>query len=292
MVSIIIVNYKTAKLTCNCISSIYKQVRCVEFEIIVVDNASGDRSAFIIQDQYPDVIVIQSSVNLGFGRANNLGVQYAQGEYLFLLNSDTILKNDPFSYFLSYLQEHRDEKIGVLGAFLISSNGEYSKSGGRFYTIKKYLKLALKSYCPIFKSVEVDIDKNILEVDYVIGADMFLKKKIFEELKGFDDRIFMYFEDVELCKRIHDKGYSSFLLKGPEIIHLVSASSTSQFSRIYNTASLIYCLKKTYVGWKVFFFQLFYFILKFPILFIDYKKRSDNWTYLKTIWCYKKYLLQ
>lgn len=291
VVSIIIVNYNTCELTYNCISSIYEYVRFCKIEIILVDNASTDNSLEYIKEKFPEVILIASKINLGFGRANNLGAKHAHGEYLFLLNSDTILKNDPFPLFLDFFKNNNLLKIGILGTFLIDGQGTYSKSGGKFYSMKKYLKLALLSYFPHKTINEIDIHKNVITTDYVIGADMFLRKDLFSDIGRFDEHIFMYFEDVELCKRLAKNGYVSFLIKGNNIIHYVNSSSTSQFSRIYNTASLLYCIRKESNSIIFFLFQLTYFILKFPILFKRPRHFNDNWSYLKTIFCYKKYVL-
>ena len=84
-----------------------------------------------------------------------------------------------------------------------------------------------------------------------IGADLFIRRELFEELEGFDKHIFMYFEDVELCKRLSDAGYQSYIIYGPDITHFVKASSTSQFSRVYNTASLVYCLQKEEICFSI-----------------------------------------
>lgn len=289
-VSIIIVNYNTLNLTSNCISSIQKKVNSVRYEIIVVDNASKDKSVDFIKENYPEVLLISSEINLGFGKANNLGATYAKGEYLFLLNSDTIIEQDPFSSFFNFINNNTIEKIGVLGTFLENSDNAYSKSGGLFYSAKKYLKLGICRNFGIKTKAEVNTKLDIIPVDYVIGADMFIKKQLFDKIHGFDNKIFMYFEDVELCKRIYKIGYQSFILRAGKIKHFEKSSSSSQFTRVYNIASLMYCLHKemhkiTFIG-----FQILYFLIKFPIIFTDVHKIKDNTTYISTIFTYKKYL--
>ena len=289
MVSIIIVNYNTCKLTSECINSIYEKVHSCKYEIIVVDNASVDNSAAAIKRKYPEVILITSRKNLGFGRANNLGAKYAKGEYLFLLNSDTVLNNDPFPYFIDFSEKH-NKKLGAIGTYLRDGQGEYSKCGGTFYSISKYLITALKKWFLLSSKEEVPFQKRDVPVDYVIGADLFIRRELFEELEGFDKHIFMYFEDVELCKRLSDAGYQSYIIYGPDITHFVKASSTSQFPRVYNTASLVYCLQKEESAFQLKIFQFCLFVLKLPLLF-QLKRLKENTEYISAIFNYKKYIL-
>lgn len=292
-VSIIIVNYNNADLTLECIESIYKEVKSIQFEIIVVDNASRNKELDLIINNFPEVIGIQSDENLGFGRANNLGAQHAVGEYLFLLNSDTILLNDPFVYFFEFVRNNICLEFGALGAFMTDEFGIDTLSGGSLYSSKKYLCSALNSYFGLSRKKEIDVlCENYCRVGYVIGADMFLKRKTFDEIAGFDECIFMYFEDVEMCNRLEKKGYASFLLKGPKILHLVGKRKVSQFCRLHNMASLMYCMHKDNSSFSFFMFQLAMFLLKFPILFTSRFTFCENWTYLSSIFAYKKYLVQ
>ena len=219
-----------------------------------MDNASSDNSVVEIKRRYESSVkLVASDYNLGFGRANNWGTKHASGQYLFLLNSDTVLRNDPFPYFLEFL--HARENLGALGTYLKDGNGIYTKSGGNFYSMRKYLMMGVKRLFLVPSNEEIPLSNTSRKVDYVIGADLFIRKELFEQIGMFSKHIFMYFEDVELCKRLYDAGYHSYLIPGPEIIHFVKSSSTSQFSRVYNTASLMYCIQKehSYVGF--FFFH-------------------------------------
>ena len=288
-VSIIIVNYNTCRLTCQCLDSIYSQVNSVNYEVILVDNASTDNSVAEIKRNFPGVKLITSDVNLGFGRANNLGARNANGKFLFLLNSDTILRNDPFVYFIDFYSQI--SKPAVIGTYLVDSNNDYTKSAGTFYSIRKYLLMALRRYFPYFPShEEVPFQDKVVPVDYVIGADMFVDKNLFKRIGGFDEHIFMYFEDVEFCKRLASLGLQSYVIPGPDIVHFVKASSTSQFSRIYNMASLMYCLRKEVNRFRFNLFQWGLFFLKCPLL-LDVRNLRDNLTYLSVIFKYKKYIL-
>ena len=182
LVSIIIVNYNTCPLTCACIDSIFQNVHSCKFEVILVDNASSDNSIIEIKRRYASSVkLIASDYNLGFGRANNLGVKHAFGQYLFLLNSDTILRNDPFVYFFEFF--HTRENIGALGAYLKDGNGVYTKSGGNFYSMSKYLMIGMKRFFFVPSNEEIPLSNDSCEVEYVIGADLFIRKELFNALR-------------------------------------------------------------------------------------------------------------
>ena len=122
-VSIIIVNFNTKTLLDHCLESIFLQTKSVEFEVIVIDNASIDGSEKLVRHKYPDVRWINSGANLGFGRANNIGADVACGKYLFLLNSDTILLNDAVSILYHYMESNMQKnKLGAIGSYLLDSN--------------------------------------------------------------------------------------------------------------------------------------------------------------------------
>lgn len=287
-VSIIIVNYNTPSLTIECVNSIFDHVKSCRYEVIIIDNSSSDNSAKIISDEFGDrIVMIESSVNLGFGRANNLGASKAQHDYLFFLNSDTVLKNDPFDYFFNFYNQ--TENVGALGAYLFDGKGNYTLSGGCTYSIKKYLRTACRSYLASKVNFEVELSNKVQKVDYVIGADIFISAKLFNEAGGFDPKIFMYFEDVKLCRQLNDLGFCNYLIPGPKIIHFASSSSTSQFSRIHNTSSMMYCIYIEESKIKFRSFQFLYFLMKLPIL-LKFKNLRNEIEYLGSILNYKKYL--
>ena len=134
-VSIVIVNYNTKVLLCDCLDSIFSLTKRIDFEVIVVDNASSDGSETYVRERFPSILWVNSGSNLGFGRANNLGVERAMGKYIFFLNSDTILLNDAVSLFFDHMESNREkESLGVLGAYLLDKNGNVNISFGYFPT--------------------------------------------------------------------------------------------------------------------------------------------------------------
>lgn len=138
--SIIIVNYNTKKLLDNCVESIYKKCISKNYEIIVVDNDSSDGSCDMITQKYKNVILIKNKVNYGFGKANNIGVKVAKGEFILLLNSDTIVQNNIVDEFINYYEDNEKQgNIGCLGAWLFDNENNVASSAGSFPSGKKCL---------------------------------------------------------------------------------------------------------------------------------------------------------
>jgi len=282
LVSIILVNYRQIPLTLQCIASIKENVHSVSYEIIVVDNSPTDTN----EKSLKDILWGSLQNNVGFGTANNIGVSKAKGEYIFLLNNDTILKNDFLDILVSYLKNH--QACGVIGGYLHHLDGSFSLSGGHIYSISKTLH-SIICHTKWRPDLEVQDGLPYQRVEYVIGADMFMRRKVFTEIGGFDENIFMYYEDVELCNRLLKAGYYHILIDSPTIIHLDGASSSKDgilFRKTYNTASLIYVLKKKYGSLLGLVFQILYFCLKLPHMFLHWQERD----YVLSILFYKKYL--
>lgn len=275
-VSIIIVNYNTKDLLGNCIDSIKANTIGSTYEIIVVDNNSHDGSIEMLRSVYPDVRVIESPSNLGFGKANNLGMQHAVGNYFFLLNSDTILLNDAVSEFHRKAIELKERygHIGALGTILMGKDMTPCHSFGKFLTPSYELKETIAKYLRFLQDSELlrpTMVNGTKEVEYVTGADMFVPREAFEATGGFDPDFFMYCEDVDWQKRMKDKGYVSLIVDGPQIIHLEGGSDkgekkTWSFSRLTNSekSRLLY-RKKHYNRWILPWFRILHTILKLPL---------------------------
>lgn len=235
-VSIIIVNYNTKDLLAQCIRSIVEKTFGIEYEIIVVDNDSHDGSVQMLRDEFPKVKIIEAGENLGFGKANNLGMMQAKGKYLFLLNSDTILINNAIKDFYDQAEQLRrnGHKIGALGSILFAPDMTTCHSFGKFITPKTELKTAIARYLRFLKdpsNIRPEIVDELKSVDYITGADLFIPRNVFEETEGFDQDYFMYCEEVDWQKRMSEAGYERLIIPGPEIIHLEGGSdSTSKIS--------------------------------------------------------------
>lgn len=238
-VSVIIVNFNTKNLTSNCLDSIIKYTADISFEIILVDNASSDGSQEYFRTR-KDIVFIESNENVGFGRANNLGVKNAIGDFLFFLNSDTLLLENSIKILHNfYLEKSKDLKIGVLGCVLVDANLEITNSGGVFPTPLNDVKLYYNALVSKITG-QVESLKNssfvgsYCKIDMVSGADMFMLKDLFLKVEGFDKNFFLYYEETDLQKRLFTLGFQNFLINTSKIIHLEGGSfgTISNFKRI------------------------------------------------------------
>lgn len=241
-VSIIIVNYNTKDLLINCINSIYNNINNISFEIIVVDNASIDGSVEALNVMFPKIQIISSGSNLGFGKANNLGVKKALGEYVFLLNSDTILIDDAISKLYNFFVSNEETlKIGGLGCRLIDEHDNTMNSGGGFPRVKYdfkeyYFQILSRVFKLKFKgSDEYDFTLPFFEINYVIGADLMMKREVFNKLGGFDDNFFMYYEEADLQYRLRKQlKLKCYIYTEAKIIHLEGGSSDKNLQKVSN----------------------------------------------------------
>jgi GT2 family glycosyltransferase len=216
-VSIVIVNYNTKKLLFDCIKSIQSFEYKYELEIIVVDNNSTDFSKDFILSNFPTVIWIQSEQNLGFGKANNLGANHANGALILLVNSDVYFHENSIDVCVDYFLQNTN--IGVLGCKLLNKDGSHQKSTysrpGSLYNVLKTNHV----YCKFFKN-------RTSTIDAVMGAFMLINKTVYRNVKGFDPDFFMYAEELELCSRIQRKGYKIIYFDKTSVYHFIGGSSS------------------------------------------------------------------
>ncbi|MEH3113538.1 glycosyltransferase family 2 protein [Pedobacter terrae] len=254
-ISIIIINYNTKQLLYNCLTSLYNNTIGVKYEVIIVDNGSTDGSYELITKSFPEVLFINAGKNLGFGKGNNLGVKHATGEFLFLLNSDTILYENSIKMLYDFYCENEQAlKIGVLGCKLVDENLQTINSGGGFPWVKNDL---MEYYYLIKEKVTnkkipardtYDFNLPFFELDYVIGADMFMRKKHYDAVGGFDHAYFMYYEESDMQMALRKLGYKCYVITKTSIIHLEGGSTDRQkyspFKRLVNQISRNYYFKK------------------------------------------------
>lgn len=261
-VSVIIVNYKTCELTLQCLRTLFEHTKNIDFEVILVDNGSNDETPYKVRKEFPQVQLIESKENIGFGRANNLGCKYAKGKYLFLLNSDTIVLNNIIRQFYEFMESHPE--YVACGGNLIDRNGVNNGVGGNFPSVtQEFLNIGFRylipkriwyRYSPVQTIANCDV-KNIL---HVTGADTFIRKEIFMEFGGFDPNFFMYNEEVELFFRMHKAGYKACILPYAVLVHLDGASFNNQKKKIsylreeYTLRSKFYFYRKHYGRMKLF----------------------------------------
>lgn len=227
LVSVIIVNYNTKNLLKNCISSIYNFTQNTNFEIIVVDNASVDDSEKMIKDSFQEVVFIQSGANIGFGRANNLGIKKAKGEFVFFLNSDILLVNNAIKILSDYLI--LNSKVAICGANLYDINNNPGMSFSQtlpgllpeidYFFGRMFARLYYRG------NIDFNYTNSPLIINgFISGADMLVRKDVLDEVGLFDPDFFMYFEETELTWRIKKAGYLVVSVPEAKIIHLEGGS--------------------------------------------------------------------
>lgn len=230
-VSVILVNYNTLHLTKDCIDSIFEKTQGISFEIILVDNDSQDGSQkYFSEDKR--IVFLESGGNIGFGRANNLGLKKATGKYIFFLNTDTLLVNNAIKCFFDYCEGHSHDMLGGIGCLLQDKEGNTIHSFAHFPTLTSNLRDFFVA--PIYKKLgktyqrydttDDDVTKDSFHVDYVTGADLFVSREVIDKYGAFDKDFFMYFEETEMQHRWSRAGYPSTIIKTPKIIHLEGGS--------------------------------------------------------------------
>jgi O-antigen biosynthesis protein len=233
-ISVIIVNYNVKELLEQCIISILAASKNLKVEIIVVDNNSFDGSVEYLKAKFSgnaNIRIISSPVNLGFAKANNLGAKEARGEYLLILNPDTILQEDTLEKSLNFYKTNKE--TGALTCKLILPNGKLDLACRRSFptpSVAVYRILGLSRIFPNSKTFGkynlTYLDENkTYEVDAIVGAFMLIRKEIYDSVKGFDEDYFMYGEDLDLCYRIKKAGYKIYYYPETSIIHYKGEST-------------------------------------------------------------------
>jgi len=257
--SIIIVNYNSKDKALNCLKSIEQaDLSWINYEIIVVDNNSRDGIAEAVKNQFPKVKFIQSDRNRGMGGGNNLGARGAAGEYLLIINPDTILRSDSIrKMFDSY---KADPQIGLLGPKLIYRNGQLQYSCHRFPKLltpiyrRTFLGKFAERHLNDFLLKDYD-HESARQVDWVQGSCILIRKSLFTDLAGFDERFFMYFEDTDLCRRILQVGLKVIYEPMAVVIHdheRASAAGNWYIAPFTNRLSQIHLASwiKYFIKWK------------------------------------------
>ena len=229
-VSIIIINYNTLVLTKNTINSVIEKTQGIKYEIILVDNASADGSIEYFEEKYRNkIIFLKNRENLGFGRANNKGIEIAKGKYVFLLNSDTLLINNAIKILFEYME--LNPKVGVCGGNLY--DGELNPTHSylkKIPSIKTEINYFFNILGKIVKKIskkrdDFNYSESAREVGYITGADMMIRKSILEKIGIFDEIFFMYSEEAELTYRIKQAGYKIISVPKAKIVHLEGKST-------------------------------------------------------------------
>ena len=229
--SVIIINYNTFQLTCNCIQSLYEKIKDIEFEIVLVDNASTESAPELFRQKFPGIKLVVSKTNTGFTGGNNLGIEHAEGDYLLLLNSDTELINNAPGICLNYLKAKPE--VGMVTAQLLYPDGRIQHNCRRFRRITWELLEVFPFYKFLPKKKREALmlhhyfdHQSFTKCDWVWGAFMLFPKKIIQQLpqKKLPGDFFMYAEDVLWCWNFTQLGYEIHFLPEAKVMHVHKGS--------------------------------------------------------------------
>ncbi len=286
-VSIIIINYKSAKLVLDCIDSVYQQTHQYQFEIILVDNNSNDDCKEKVLNKYPTVKWLQLDYNAGFARANNAGINIATGQFILLLNADTIILEGAIDKSISLLQQH-ETAVGC-GVQLLNTDGSTQISGAHIIKgglntllplpylgrLIRYLGYRFKSTIPSVQYVQDNV-----AVDWVVGAYVLVRKNILQKSGLLDEDFFMYAEEIEWCGRLRKQG-TLLLFAAPKVIHIGGGTSSDYYSTTENEngknlwnrkgrqiilSNMLRIRKQFGIGW--FLVNISMYIFEIPVFFI------------------------
>lgn len=209
--SIIIVNFNSGTFAVDCISSLFRQ-EGISFEVIVIDNSSQDNSIDLLRKKFSNqIILLESAENLGFGRANNLAASHASGEYLLLLNPDTVIES-PNGLKMMIEKLSANSQIGLLGPAIDEPRKNKQVLPRYSYPSSRHLK-----YTDKFKKLPG-------EIAWLLGACMLMKRSLFNEIQGFDPDYFLYGEDADICLRVRIAGFEIGYYDGVRIMHVAGVS--------------------------------------------------------------------
>lgn len=284
--SIIIINYKSAQHVLNCIESIYKETNAHSFEIIVVDNNSEDNSETLITTAYAEVKWIQSGYNAGFARANNIGIKVAKGEFILILNADTIILDSALDKTIDLFKRKADAV--ACGVQLLNPDGTHQISGAYFKlgglnvllplpylgNFIRYLGYKFKTKIPSVTEVAAEQD-----VDWIVGAFIMVKKEVLERSGLFDEDFFMYSEEIEWCSRLRKQG-KLYLFANPKVIHIGGGTSGDYYNTDNDNSKNLWSKKAAQIiismllrirkQFGIFYFMMvcFFFIMEIPVFAI------------------------
>lgn len=280
-IAVILINYNSSFHTINCIESILEKTsRTIAYQIIVTDNCSEIEDYLLLkhyldQSKHPNITLQRSAINTGFGGGNMNGYLLSNAKYVAFVNNDTMLLNDCLTIFKNQLD--KNPSIGIVGGQAFKQNGDFMISLDHFASPareilgRSFLEFINKKKYPKRKKKY----QHPIQVNFIPGSFMFMRCEDFNAVGGFDNHIFLYYEETDLCKRFLNNGKSAFLVPDGEFIHLHGASTQKSLAiKRELKISLLYIIRKHYGFWahKM---VLFYLILKY---FFSSIFKPQNWS--------------
>ena len=230
--SIIILNYNVRYFLELCVLSVQKAIQNIDAEIIVIDNNSSDDSCQMMKPRFPNIKLIENKENSGFPKGNNIGVAQAKGEYICILNPDTVVADDTFTKILDFVTSSAVEKenLGIVGCKLIDGTGNFLPESKRgvpvpFVAFTKIFGLyKLSNYFGKYYAQHLS-ENQTGKVDILVGAFMVMKRELYNEIGGFDEKCFMYSDDIDLSYMALQKGKSNYYFHETTVIHYKGEST-------------------------------------------------------------------
>lgn len=245
--SIAIVSWNTKKILCDCLTSLYEHTMDIEFEVIVVDNASSDGTPDTIRKAFPQVKVIDSGANLGFAKANNIALESACGRHFLLLNPDTIVIDNSLKYMVDFLDED-PVKRGAVGPCVLNDDKTLQQSWAKLPTFLSEARGVLdRTLCDgTAPNTVADVkNRNPFKCGWIGGCCMMVTKNAINKIGKMDEQIFMYSEETDWCKRLWDCNFEVWLNTKATIIHYGGKSSEQASERA----------KKQLIKSKMYYFE-------------------------------------
>ena len=229
--SVIILNYNVRYFLEQCVLSVQKAIQNLDAEIIVIDNNSSDDSCAMMQKFFPNIKLIQNTENLGFPKGNNIAVTVAKGEYICILNPDTVVAEDTFEKVLAFAKSQND--LGIVGCKLIDGTGNFLPESKRGIPTPWVAFTKIFGLCKIFPNSSLfnkyyaqHLSENQTgKVDILVGAFMVMKRNLYIEIGGFDENCFMYSDDIDLSYMVLQKGKSNYYFHETTVIHYKGEST-------------------------------------------------------------------
>ncbi|MBI5632322.1 MAG: glycosyltransferase family 2 protein [Nitrospirae bacterium] len=255
--NIIIVNWNTRELLKACLESTVRSLTLSDYMITVVDNCSHDGSAEMVKERFPKVNLIRNGSNLGFAKANNQAIEVSDSKFILLLNSDTVVTEGSVETMMEAMK--KNQEIGILGPSLAYPDGRIQLS---FYddptpARELYRAFFMEKLSNIRNRRRVE-KKGPIYSDWIMGACMLIRREVIDAIGLLDDKVFMYYEDFDICLRARKAGWKVACLPEARIIHFENASGKKKFSTERETRSaqsLAYFYTKHYPPQKLFFLR-------------------------------------
>jgi len=232
-ISVIILSWNTKILLLRCLDSIINSKLKRNIEVIVVDNSSTDGSVHAVREKYPEVILIRNDANLGFAKGNNIGITRSRGRYVCFINSDVEVLDSCFDLLYDYMEQNRS--VGIVGPKILwpdytlqDSCREFPSLWNNFCAAIKLNKLFPKSDFFSGEHMMFFAHDRICRVDSLVGAFLLVRKKAIDQVGGFDERFFIYAEEIDLCRRFWMAGWEVVFYPGAEIVHFGRGSSSRE----------------------------------------------------------------